>query len=70
MAPSGPLSLCLAGNSWLPRKDVWCMLVYGAAQQRVIHSCSIYFFKVFFWLINGAAGIWLAFFTPVYTTQA
>lgn len=27
MAPSGPLSLCLAGNSWLPWKDVWCMLV-------------------------------------------
>lgn len=31
MAPSGPLSLRLAGNSWLPWKDVWYMLVWSLA---------------------------------------
>ena len=29
MAPSGPLSLRLAGNSWLPWRDVWYMLVWS-----------------------------------------
>lgn len=36
VAPSGPLSLCLALNSWLPWKNVWCMLVWS--QGKLIHN--------------------------------
>lgn len=48
MAPSGPLSLCLAGNSWFPWKDGWCMLVYGTAPEHLIHSYYLFLSFNFF----------------------
>lgn len=49
VAPSGPLSLCLALNSWLPWKNVWCMLVWSPVQGQLIHNVL---FNSYFIILN------------------